>query len=138
MTFYKDISSPGFALPLQTQGKRWTGFYHSQTKKAGNRYAAKCSYCLIELVDKPERLHQHVLHCSDWPLSERTKYLQKITSENLISRKCSNDHLDNEENDSSTEPTIYNNDNPQELSNPQELPTPRQNTITNWCIRPLS
>ncbi|CAG8699469.1 4053_t:CDS:2, partial [Ambispora leptoticha] len=90
----------GFALPLPTQ---------------------------VELIGKPEKLHQHVLRCRDWPASEKTNYLQKVTSKELISRKRSNDHLDNEEDDSSTEQSVRDDD----------MQQPCQNTILSWCTRPL-
>ncbi|CAG8715467.1 41904_t:CDS:2, partial [Gigaspora margarita] len=49
-----------FALPLSTQGQRWSGFYQSELKKGGNRYMAKCKFCLIEFSDKPEKLHLYI------------------------------------------------------------------------------
>ena len=73
----------GFDLPLPTQGKRWTGFYRSETKKAGNRYIAKCRYCLIELSGKPEKLHNHVLRCSDWKPTEKLNIFKKLKKKNL-------------------------------------------------------
>ncbi|CAG8661079.1 16171_t:CDS:2 [Cetraspora pellucida] len=84
----------GFALPLLTQSQRWYSFYRSEIKGAGNRYTAKCKYCLRELSGKPERLHRRVLQCSDYPVAEKTIYLQKITEESLPSRKCIYDNED--------------------------------------------
>ncbi|CAG8692009.1 3622_t:CDS:2, partial [Cetraspora pellucida] len=76
-----------FAQPLPSQGHRWTSFYRSVDKKLGNRYTAKCKYCLTDLEGKPERLHQHVLKCFSWPVSEKTKYLQKINDHTTLTRK---------------------------------------------------
>ncbi|CAG8441495.1 5717_t:CDS:2 [Cetraspora pellucida] len=101
--------SSGFALPLSTQGQRWSGFYRSEQKKKGNRYDAKCKYCLIELTGKPEKLHQHVLRCSNWPASEKTAYLQKIADENPTSQDCEDTYQ-----------------------------SPTQGTILDWYSRPLS
>ncbi|CAG8576685.1 2182_t:CDS:1, partial [Scutellospora calospora] len=84
----------GFALPLPTQSQRWYSFYRSEIKGAGNRYTAKCKYCLCELSGKSERLHRHVLRCSDYPVAEKTIYLQKITEESLPSRKRIYDNED--------------------------------------------
>ncbi|CAG8751265.1 388_t:CDS:2, partial [Cetraspora pellucida] len=39
----------GFTMPLSSQGLRWTGFFHSENKREGNRYTMKCKYCLVEL-----------------------------------------------------------------------------------------
>ena len=123
----------GFALPLPTQGKRWTGFYRSETKKAGNRYIAKCRYCLIELSGKPEKLHNHVLRCSDWKPTEKAKYIQEVKEEKFVPRKRTYDSINDDEDDSPTEQTSHDDDD-----NVQQLSAPRQNTILNFFTRPVS
>ncbi|CAG8456920.1 4443_t:CDS:2 [Scutellospora calospora] len=59
--------------------------------RAGNRYTAKCKHCLVELSGKPDRLHQHVLQCNNWPVSEKTSYIQKISEETHAPHKRTHD-----------------------------------------------
>src|SRR5260363_371971 len=79
--------STGFANILPNQGQRWTGFWHSDEKKTGNRYTAKCKYCLVELKGKPDRLHQHVTRCKSWPVTERANYLKEASKQAIPERK---------------------------------------------------
>ncbi|CAG8718780.1 530_t:CDS:1, partial [Cetraspora pellucida] len=114
----------GFALPLSTQDQRWSGFFRSELKKGGNRYMAKYKFCLSEFSDKPERLHQHVLKCSDWPPLGKATYLSKISNESPTSHKRTHEE---EEEDISTEHN----------GTQQSFESPRQSTILNWYNRPL-
>ncbi|CAG8726182.1 4783_t:CDS:1, partial [Cetraspora pellucida] len=71
----------------------------------------------------------HVLRCSDWPPSEKTKYIQKTKEESLVPRKCANDCFNDEKDENDLSPkqtTSADNDNI------QQLPAPRQNTIIDW------
>ena len=123
----------GFALPLPTQGYRWNGFYRSEMKRtgSGNRYTAKCKHCLVELSGKPDRLHQHVLRCNDWPASEKTAYIQKISEETHASRKrtCDNDNTSVEQTNEQV------NDDTEQWSSTSK---PHQENILSWCTRTLS
>ncbi|CAG8697326.1 1346_t:CDS:1, partial [Ambispora leptoticha] len=118
----------GFTMPLSTQGLRWIGFFRSENKRGGNRYTAKCKYCLTELNGKPEKLHQHVLRCNDWPILEKTNYLHKVGEESSSSRKRTHDE------DTSVNPTIQDDENVSESS----MSHPHQETIVKWFAPSLS
>ncbi|CAG8477570.1 13561_t:CDS:2, partial [Cetraspora pellucida] len=73
--------------------------------------------------DKPERLHQHVLRCSDWPASEKAVYLRKISEESSVTRK----HVhEDEEVFTSTE-----------NRNTSQLPAPYHQSTIDWYSQPL-
>ncbi|CAG8545044.1 5471_t:CDS:2 [Ambispora leptoticha] len=91
-------------------------------KKTGNRYVAKCKYCLLEQEGKLERLHQHVLRCNSWPVSEKTSYLQKATEKTTLAHK---------RNKSSQEELI-------ETTSELAEPSVRQKSILNWCTKSIS
>lgn len=76
-----------YLTPLSTQGVRWKNFYRSLDKATGNRYNAKCGFCLADVEGRPERLHNHVLSCSSWPIVEKTSYINEATKD---SEKCIN------------------------------------------------
>ncbi|CAG8787130.1 6766_t:CDS:1, partial [Cetraspora pellucida] len=79
---------PGFTRPdMKTHDYRWTGFWRSLEKGTGNRYTAKCIHCNFELPGRPERLHTHVLTCSNWPVSEKNCYIKKATNSTSNARK---------------------------------------------------
>src|SRR6185437_1720424 len=105
------VPPSGFTMPLPTQGLRWSGFFRSENKVGGNRYTAKCKYCLVELSGKPEKLHQHVTRCKDWNINEKTTYLHNVAEESSSSRKRNRD-----EDDISVNPTIQDDDNMSESS----------------------
>ncbi|CAG8742634.1 16565_t:CDS:2, partial [Cetraspora pellucida] len=115
----------GFALPLSTQGKRWTGFYRSVEKGRGNRYIAKCKYCLSEFSGKTDRLHQHVLRCSDWLSTEKSAYLQKVSEESSATRKRTHNNEDDPIEQSSSD-----------IAQQPSTPSQCQSTL-NWYTRPL-
>lgn len=76
-----------FTHTLPSQGHRWSGFWRSIDKKTGNRYTAKCKYCLSELEGKPDKLHQHVTKCNSWPTTQKTNYLKEASKETIPERK---------------------------------------------------
>lgn len=66
---------------MNTHGIRWKNFYRSLDKKGGNRYEAKCGFCLVTFEGRPGRLHNHVLRCAQWPMLEKTLYIQKASKD---------------------------------------------------------
>lgn len=72
-----------FATPLSNQGVRWKNFYRSVNKVPGNgnRYNAKCGFCLEGMEGKPDTLHKHVMSCKRWPVAPKTSYLVEATKE---------------------------------------------------------
>ncbi|CAG8448340.1 13750_t:CDS:2, partial [Cetraspora pellucida] len=97
-------------------------------KKTGNRYAAKCKYCLIELESKPERLHNHVLKCNSWPVSEKASYFKKATEHTPPIRKRIKPTQDQESIETIAESA--------ESAKSAISPT-KQESILNWCSKPL-
>ncbi|RIB15166.1 hypothetical protein C2G38_2193085 [Gigaspora rosea] len=89
-----------FTHILPNQGTRWTGFWRSIDKKTGNRYTAKCKYCLSEL----EEVSKETI-----PERKRIKYGQNIS-------------------------TSENNQEGLHLS----VQSTKQESIVNWCIKPIS
>ncbi|CAG8618897.1 10439_t:CDS:2 [Cetraspora pellucida] len=85
----------GFALPLSAQDNR----------------------------RQPDRLYQYVLRCNDWPPSEKTAYIQKISEEtqSLCKRTC-------DDNLSIIQATQENDDDFQQLF----TFNPYQGTILSW------
>ncbi|CAG8615562.1 224_t:CDS:1 [Cetraspora pellucida] len=77
----------GFTYTLPNQGHRWTGFWRSVEKKTGNKYIAKCKYCIFELEGKPDRLYQHVLKCNSWPVSQKADYLKEAFEQTIPEHK---------------------------------------------------
>ncbi|RIB14394.1 hypothetical protein C2G38_2195277 [Gigaspora rosea] len=74
----------GFTLPdMKVHDHRWTGFWRSLEKVAGNRYTAKCFYCNLELPSRPEKLHTHVLiatNITSSPSVSATKRQESLTN----------------------------------------------------------
>ena len=60
---------------------RWKNLYRSLDKKGGNRYEAKCGFCLVTVEGRPDRLHNHVLRCAQWPMLEKTLYIQEASKD---------------------------------------------------------
>ncbi|KAF6134636.1 hypothetical protein GIB67_002037 [Kingdonia uniflora] len=71
----------GFLKPLTAQGARWTNFYRSVDKGTGNRYSAKCGFCLCSVPGRPDKLQDHVISCRSWPIVEKNKYLEVVDTE---------------------------------------------------------
>ncbi|CAG8489146.1 18000_t:CDS:2 [Cetraspora pellucida] len=51
------------------------------------------------MCSKPERLHQHILQCNDWPISNKANYLYKVAKESSSSYKhiCDNENTSAEQ-----------------------------------------
>ncbi|CAG8786850.1 2768_t:CDS:2, partial [Cetraspora pellucida] len=90
-------------------------------KITGNRYLAKCIYCQSELPGRPEKLHNHVLKCGNWPVAEKTNYIKNATS-----------YVP------STHKKIKVNDEETASDNPSSSALRRQESIMNWCIKLIS
>ncbi|RIB20488.1 hypothetical protein C2G38_2179098 [Gigaspora rosea] len=62
-----------FTHTLPSQGTRWTGFWCSINKKTGNRYTAKCKYCLFDLEEASKKTvleRKRIKHDQDITASE--------------------------------------------------------------------
>ncbi|CAG8786134.1 383_t:CDS:2, partial [Acaulospora morrowiae] len=118
----------GFTLPdMKIHDYRWTGFWRSLEKVAGNRYTAKCSYCNYELSGRPERLHTHVLTCGSWPVAEKSSYIKETANSTPISRKkIKISSISDQEQSTSIDAT----DNPSSIIKHQE-------SLMNWCVKPI-